>query len=77
LIEAFSPEALVAIEPFVGFFHRFSSKPAGDRAAGFVTRDEAGIRQHAEMLHHRGQRHRERFGEVAYRDVVSFAQARQ
>ena len=75
MIEAFAPEALVAVEPFIGFRHRFGAKPAGDRAAALVARDQPGIRQHVEMLHHRRQRHRERFGQRADREAVGLAQA--
>jgi hypothetical protein len=77
LIETFSPEALVAVEPFIGPFHRLGAQAAGYRASGLVAAHEPGIRQHVEMLHHRRQRHRERLGEFANRYRVGFAQARQ
>ena len=71
------PEALVAVEPVVGLFHRCGPQAAGNRASGFVAAHEPGIRQHVEMLHHRRQRHRERLGEFADRYGVGLAQARQ
>ena len=77
MIEFFGPEALVAVEPIVGLFHRFGAQPAGDRAAGFVADHQPGIRQHVEMLHDRRQRHRERLGEFADRNFVGFAQSRE
>jgi hypothetical protein len=77
LVEAFGPEFLITVEPLVGFFHRLGAQLAGDNAAGLVARHQAGIRQHVEMFHHRGQRHLERPGEVADRDGVGLAQPRQ
>ena len=75
MIEAIAPEALVAVEPFVGFVHRLGAQPAGDDAAGLVASDQPGIRQHVEMLHHRRQRHRKRLGQRADREPVGLAQA--
>ena len=65
MVEAFGPEALIAVEPLVGFFHGLGAQPAGDGAAGFVAGHKASIRQHVEMLHHGRQRHRERLREFA------------
>ena len=53
------PEALVAIEPLHRFLHGRGRELAGDLASGFFARDQAGIREHIEMLHDRGQRHLE------------------
>ena len=75
MIEAFGPEFLVAVEPVIGLFHRFGAQPAGDRPPALGSSDQAGIRQHVEVLHHRRQRHRKRPGEFADRQVFLFAQA--
>ena len=72
-----SPEALVAVEPLIGAFHRLGAQAASDCAAGLVADDEAGVRQHVEVLHHGRQRHGEGLGEFADRDGVRLAQARQ
>ena len=77
MIETFGPEALVAVEPLVGAFHRFGAQAAGDCASGFVADDETGVRQDVDVFHHRRQRHRERLGEFADRNRVGFAQARE
>jgi hypothetical protein len=77
LIETFGPEALVAVEPLIGAFHRFGAQAAGDCASGFVADDETGVGQDVEVLHHRGQRHREGLGEFTDRNRVLFAQARE
>jgi hypothetical protein len=69
-VEAFGPEALVAIEPVHRLLHRPGGQPARHDAAGFRARDQAGIRQHVEMLHDRGQRHRERLRQLAHRNAV-------
>jgi hypothetical protein len=53
LIEAVVPKALVTVEPFVGVAHGLGLQSARDRAAGLGAGDEAGIRQHVEMFHHR------------------------
>jgi hypothetical protein len=53
LIETVAPEALVAVEPFVGFVHGLGAQPAGHSAPVFGAGDEPGLRQHVEMLHHR------------------------
>jgi hypothetical protein len=58
-VEIVGPEALVAIEPRHRLLHGFGRQPARDDAAGLFPRDQAGIRQHIEMLHDRRQRHRE------------------
>jgi hypothetical protein len=77
LIETFGPEALVAIEPLIGAFHRLGVQAAGDCASGLVADDEAGVRQHVEMLHHGRQRHGEGLGQFADRNGVGLAQVRQ
>ena len=75
MIEAIAPEALVAVEPFIGFVHGLGAQPAGDGTAVLVAGDQTGIRQHIEMLHHRRQRHREGLGQLADREAIGFAQA--
>jgi len=76
-VEAFGPEALVAIQPVHRLLHWPRGQPARHGAAGFGARDQAGVRQHVEMLHDRGQRHRERLRQFAHRDVVFSAEPRQ
>jgi hypothetical protein len=76
-VEIFGPEALVAIEPVHRLLHRIGGQPARDDAAGLGARDQAGIRQHVEMLHDRGQRHRKWLRQIADRDAVSPAKSRQ
>jgi hypothetical protein len=76
-VEAFRPEALVAIEPVHRLLHRPRGQPARHNAAGFRARDQAGVRQHVEVLHDRRQRHRKWLRQLAHRDTVSFAKPRQ
>jgi len=57
--------------------HGLGAQPAGHGAAALVAGDQAGVRQHFEMLHHRRQRHRERRGQRADRQAIGLAQARQ
>ena len=76
-VESVGPEALVAIEPLHRLLHRIGGQPARDGAAGLFARDQAGVRQHVEMLHDRGQRHRERLRQFADRQAVAAAEPRQ
>jgi hypothetical protein len=76
-VEIVGPEALVAVEPVHRLLHRFRGEPACDDAAGLLACDQAGIRQHIEMLHDRRQRHRERLGELADRKPVAVGKPRQ
>jgi hypothetical protein len=64
-VEAVGPEALVAVEPRVGSFHRFGAQAAGHCAAALAAGDEAGVGENVEMLHHRRQRHGEGLGQLA------------
>ena len=73
----FAPEALVAIEPVGGGAHRFGLEAAGDGAAGFLALDETGVRQDVEMLHDRGQRHREGLRQLAHRQAFLVLKPRQ
>jgi hypothetical protein len=57
------------IEPVHGLLHWGSGQLAGDGAADLAPRDQSGVRQHIEMLHDGGERHRERPREVAYRNA--------
>jgi hypothetical protein len=57
------------MKPLERIAHRFGIEPAGDGAPGFLAGDEAGIGQYVEMLHDRRQRHFERRGELAHRQV--------
>lgn len=61
-VEIIRPEALIAFEPFIGLLHRFGVESAGDNTPGFAAFNEASVGQHAEMLHHGRQRHRQRLG---------------
>jgi hypothetical protein len=56
-IETLGPESQVAIEPIIGFAHRFRPQAAAHDAAALFAPEESGIGQHAEMFHHRRQRH--------------------
>jgi len=76
-VEAFGPEALVVAEPVHRLRHRLCGQPACHGAAGFRARDQARVRQHVEMLHDRGQRHRERLRQIAHRNTVLPAEPRQ
>jgi hypothetical protein len=68
-VEAFRPEALVAIEPVHRLLHRRRGEPARHHAAGFFARDQACVRQHVEMLHDGRQRHRKWLRQFADRDA--------
>jgi len=76
-IEIVGPEALVAVKPVHRLLHRFRSEPARHDAAGLFARDQAGIRQHVEMLHDRRQRHRKRLRQLADRKHVAVGEPRQ
>jgi hypothetical protein len=75
-VEIVGPEALVAVEPFHRLLHRPGGQAARHGAAGLGARDQARIRQHVEMLHDRGQRHRKRLRQFAHRDAVALAEPR-
>jgi hypothetical protein len=76
-VEIVGPEALVAVEPFHRLLHRLRGEPACDDAAGLLACDQAGVRQHVEMLHDRRQRHVERLGELTDRKRVAVGQPRE
>jgi hypothetical protein len=76
-VKAFGPEARITIEPVHGLLHRRRREAACHRAAGLLARDQAGIRQHVEMLDDRRQRHRKRLGQLAYGDAFLLDQPRQ
>jgi len=76
-VETFGPETLVAVEPIHRLLHRSGGQAARHGAAGLGARDQAGIRQHVEMLHDRGQRHREWLRQIAHRNTVLPAEPRQ
>jgi len=75
--ESVGPEALVAIEPLHRLLHRLGGQPARHGAAGLFPRDQPGVRQHIEMLHDRGQRHRERLRQLADGKAFAIAEPRQ
>jgi hypothetical protein len=76
-IEVFRPETLIAVQPAHCLLHRPRGQPARHGTAALRTRDQAGVRQHIEMLHDRGQRHRKRLRQFADRNAVLFAEPRQ
>jgi hypothetical protein len=76
-VEIVGPEALVAVQPSQRLLHRFRGQPAGDHAAGLFARDEPCIRQHVEVLHDGGERHRKRLRQFADRDGVAGGKPRQ
>jgi hypothetical protein len=67
----------VAIEPVHRLLHRLRREAAGDRAAGLFAGNEAGIREHVEVLHDRGQRHRKRLRKLANRQAFALDQPGQ
>ena len=69
--------ALVVAEPIHRLLHRSCGQPAHHGAAGLFARDQAGIRQHVEMLHDRRQRHRKRLRQLADRKALFVAEPRQ
>ena len=60
-----------------GFLHGRGRQLAGDGASSFVARDQTRIVEHVEMLHDGGERHRERFRQLADGNAVLFVQPRQ
>jgi hypothetical protein len=76
-IEIVGPEAFITIEPGKRVAHRMSGQPAGDDAAGLFARHEPGIREHIEMLHDRGQRHRKGLRQFADRERIARGELRQ
>jgi len=75
-VEIVGPEALVAVQPVHRLLHRPGGQPAGDRAAGLLPRDQAGIRQDIEMFHDRGQGHRKGLRQFAHRKALAVAEPR-
>jgi hypothetical protein len=73
-IEPVVPEAFVAGEPLHGAFHGSGLQAASHRAAALGTLDQVGPRQHVEVLHDRGQRHRERLRQLADGLIVPLRQ---
>jgi hypothetical protein len=76
-VETFGPETLVAVEPIHRLLHRSGGQAARHGAAGLDARDEAGVRQHVEMLHDRGQRHRKWLRQFAHGNALVLAKPRQ
>ena len=71
------PELLVAVEPLHGFLHRAGGELNRHSAPGLGARNQAGIGEHVEVLHHGGQRHRERLRQLADRNRVALGQPRK
>ena len=65
------------IEPVHGLLHWGSGQLAGDGAADLAPCDQSGVRQHIEMLHDGGERHRERPRELAYRNARAAIELRE
>jgi hypothetical protein len=76
-VEPVRPEALVVIEPVHGLLHRGSGQLAGDRAANLVPRDQTGVRQHIEVLHHGGKRHGKRPSELTHGNALASVELRK
>jgi hypothetical protein len=76
-VEIVGPEVLVAVQPGKRLLHRLGGQPAGDDAAGLFARNQAGVRQHVEMLHDGGERHRKRLRQLADRDRGARRKPRQ
>ena len=67
---------MVTVEPIHGLLHRRCDQFARHGSAGFPAHDQPGVGEHREVLHHRGQRHGKRPGELADRQVA-LAEPRQ
>jgi hypothetical protein len=76
-IEIVGPEALIVIEPGESLAHGICGEPACNDAAGLFARKETRIRQHIEMLHDRGQRHRKGSRQLADRKAFAGREPRQ
>ena len=59
------------VEPVHGLLHGPRGQLAGDRAARLLAGDQAGVRQHIEVLHDGGEGHGERPGKLAYRNALA------
>ena len=76
-IEAARPEALVATQPVHRFPHGFAATAAPSPSARLRPRDEPGLVEHVEMLHHRRQLDREGLRQFADRSAVLALEPRQ
>jgi len=65
-IESAFPEAAVLGDPVFGLLQGSGSKLAEARAANLFLRDEAGLLEDADVLHHRGKGHAVRAGKVGH-----------
>jgi hypothetical protein len=74
LIEAFRPEALVAVEPSIGLPHGSRAEAAGHGAAVLLAGDEARRNEDVDMLEDRRQRHRQRRRKIAHRQALGLAE---
>ena len=66
-IESALPEAAVLGNPVFGVLEGSWREPAEAGAADFLLRDEAGVLEDADVLHHSGQGHAVRAGKVGHR----------
>jgi hypothetical protein len=60
-----------------GLLHGCGREFTCHRAPALVARDQAGIGEHVEMLHYRGQRHLERLGQFTGRNAVLLVEPRE
>jgi di/tripeptidase len=64
-------------KPVHGLLHGPRTELTRDGAAGLGAGNQAGIREHIEVLHDRREGHREWLGQLANRHRLAFAQAHQ
>ena len=68
--ELLLPENAVLFDPFLRLQQRFARKLAMPRAARLLLGKKPGLLEHANVLHHRRQRHAVRFGKFADRSLT-------
>ena len=74
-IELGFPELAIVLDPCGCIFHRPWEQAATMHSAVFVSRDEAGVFEHAQVLRYRGERHLVWRGEVADRSFALACEA--
>ena len=70
-VELLGPELLVARHPDRGFLHRPRFQRAADHPPLLGAADQAGVLEHAQVLHEAGQRHPVRRGQLGHREVAA------
>ena len=68
---------LVAVQPLHGLFHGRRPEPARDRAAGLGAREQPGLGQNIEVLHHGRQRHANGPRQIGDREALLPSQTRE